>query len=469
MGDHYGFSLTTFSPSGKLMQIEYALNAVKNGQPSVGLRAKDGVVLSTENIASVLFEDQPKIEKISQHIGCVYSGMGPDFRILVKRARKIAMEYELMYGEEIPTTQLVTQIAAVMQEYTQSGGVRPFGVSLLIAGWDKTPGRPLLFQSDPSGAYFAWKATALGKNDVNAKTFLEKRYSEALELDDGIHTALLTLRESFDVGMTEDNVEHEQLCMKSLVRSIISFQVLIVLNHFEADLPEVTTSFSKLLCPCEVRNGHETEFSCRFDWFQTDTSVTVTILKKGVALNDCRVTFLDNDIKVYCGDEIIFETTLARPVDEKNFTVTCTPSKVEIRMPKASAGHWPVLGAPSAIPATTELHHPSKNWEAIERKAVEEEENEQLEGDAAVNRMFRKLYNEASDDVKKAMIKSYQESGGTVLSTNWAEISKKRTEVRPPDCMEYKHFEQTVHLVFFFVYHRRASIDFTRVCVEAIA
>ncbi|KIH43857.1 hypothetical protein ANCDUO_26131, partial [Ancylostoma duodenale] len=57
------------------------------------------------------------------------------------------------------------------------------------------------------GAYFAWKATALGKNDVNAKTFLEKRYSEALELDDGIHTALLTLRESFDVGMTEDNVE----------------------------------------------------------------------------------------------------------------------------------------------------------------------------------------------------------------------------------------------------------------------
>uniref|UniRef100_A0A0R3S308 Proteasome endopeptidase complex n=1 Tax=Elaeophora elaphi TaxID=1147741 RepID=A0A0R3S308_9BILA len=120
------------------------------------------------------------------------------------------MEYELMYGEEIPTTQLVTKLAAVMQEYTQSGcGVRPFGVSMLVAGWDREPnsGRPLLFQCDPSGAYFAWKATALGKNDVNAKTFLEKRFSDALELDDGIHTALLTLRESFDVGMTEDNVE----------------------------------------------------------------------------------------------------------------------------------------------------------------------------------------------------------------------------------------------------------------------
>uniref|UniRef100_A0A0N5AGF9 Proteasome subunit alpha type n=1 Tax=Syphacia muris TaxID=451379 RepID=A0A0N5AGF9_9BILA len=209
MGDHYGFSLTTFSPSGKLMQIEYALNAVKNGQPSVGLRASDGVVLATENKASVLYEDQAKIEKISDHIGCVYSGMGPDYRILVKKARKIAMEYELMYGEEIPTTQLVTQLASVMQEYTQSGGVRPFGVSLLIAGWDTGTEcqRPLLFQCDPSGAYFAWKATALGKNDVNAKTFLERRFSDALELDDGIHTALLTLRESFDVGMNEDNVE----------------------------------------------------------------------------------------------------------------------------------------------------------------------------------------------------------------------------------------------------------------------
>ncbi|MFH4983694.1 hypothetical protein AB6A40_010403 [Gnathostoma spinigerum] len=131
-----------------------------------------------------------------------------------------------MYGEEIPTTRLVTELAAVMQEYTQSGGVRPFGVSLLVAGWDQEPGagRPLLFQSDPSGAYFAWKATALGKNDVNAKTFLEKRFSDSLELDDGIHTALLTLRESFDVGMTEDNVEIA-ICNKSGFHRLTKQQV----------------------------------------------------------------------------------------------------------------------------------------------------------------------------------------------------------------------------------------------------
>ena len=93
----------------------------------------------------------------------------------------------------------------MMQEYTQSGGVHPFGVSLLICGWNE--GWPYLFQSDPFGAYFVWKATAMGKNYVNGKTFLEKRYSEDLELEDAIHTVILTLKESFEGQMTEDNIE----------------------------------------------------------------------------------------------------------------------------------------------------------------------------------------------------------------------------------------------------------------------
>ena len=104
------------------------------------------------------------------------SGMGPDYRVLVARARKMAHAYKLEKGEDITTSQLVSRVAMVMQEYTQSGGVRPFGVSLLIAGWDAGVDRPYLFQCDPSGAYFAWKATAMGKNNINGKTFLEKRW-----------------------------------------------------------------------------------------------------------------------------------------------------------------------------------------------------------------------------------------------------------------------------------------------------
>ena len=196
--ERYSFSLTTFSPSGKLVQIEYALQAVASGAPSVGIKVRavrtqvergeiyfcfssrqavNGVVLATEKKnKSILFEDHStyKIEQVTQNIGMVYSGMGPDYRLLVRRARKMAQDYYLMYHEPIPTAQLVYRVALVMQEYTQSGGVRPFGVSLLICGWDE-PGKPVLFQCDPSGAYFAWKATAMGKNQVNGKTFLEKR------------------------------------------------------------------------------------------------------------------------------------------------------------------------------------------------------------------------------------------------------------------------------------------------------
>ncbi|EDO42182.1 predicted protein [Nematostella vectensis] len=208
MSERYSFSLTTFSPSGKLVQIEYALAAVAAGGPSVGIKASNGVVLAAEKKQkSVLYDDSTicKVEMVTKNIGMIYSGMGPDYRVLVRHARKIAQQYYLMYKENIPTSQLVQRLASVMQEYTQSGGVRPFGVSLLVAGWDDD--RPYLFQCDPSGAYFAWKATAMGKNYVNGKTFLEKRYNESLELEDAIHTAILTLKESFEGQMTEDNIE----------------------------------------------------------------------------------------------------------------------------------------------------------------------------------------------------------------------------------------------------------------------
>lgn len=206
--ERYSFSLTTFSPSGKLVQLEYALAAVSAGAPSVGIMASNGVVIATENKhKSVLYEEHSvnRVEIISSHIGMVYSGMGPDYRLLVKQARKLAQNYFLTYKEPIPVAQLVQRVATLMQEYTQSGGVRPFGVSLLICGWDND--RPYLFQCDPSGAYFAWKATAMGKNAVNGKTFLEKRYSEDLELDDAVHTAILTLKEGFEGKMTADNIE----------------------------------------------------------------------------------------------------------------------------------------------------------------------------------------------------------------------------------------------------------------------
>lgn len=208
MGDRYSFSLTTFSPSGKLVQIEYALNAVSHGDTSIGIKATNGIVIATEKKASTPLIDDSSLEKvavISLNVGIVYSGMGPDARILVDKARKSAQEYKRVYMEEPSTAILVKEIASIMQEFTQSGGVRPFGVSLLVAGFDETG--PSLYQVDPSGSYWAWKASAIGKNMVNARTFLEKRYAETMELEDAVHTAILTLKEGYEGAMSDSTLE----------------------------------------------------------------------------------------------------------------------------------------------------------------------------------------------------------------------------------------------------------------------
>ena len=209
MGDSaYSFSLTTFSPSGKLVQIEYALNAVASGSTSLGVKAKNGVVIATEKKLPTCLIDETTVQKIvhlTDNIAVVYSGMGPDFRVLCRKGRKAAQAYYRVYQEIIPVSMLVRELAAVMQEFTQQGGVRPFGVSLLCAGFDHNG--PQLFQIDPSGSYFAWKASAIGKHMVNAKTFLEKRYNDELELEDAVHTALLTLKEGFEGAMDHTNIE----------------------------------------------------------------------------------------------------------------------------------------------------------------------------------------------------------------------------------------------------------------------
>ena len=173
------------------------------------------------------------------------------------KARKVShTAYKRIYNEYPPTRILVQDVARVMQEATQSGGVRPYGVSLLVAGWDEgiepevtvTPtsssastaggdgeedekmeaekknqqtvassankktggilkGGPSLWQVDPSGSFFPWKATAIGKAAASAKTFLEKRYRDDLEIEDAIHVALLTLKETIEGEMNGDTVE----------------------------------------------------------------------------------------------------------------------------------------------------------------------------------------------------------------------------------------------------------------------
>lgn len=202
------YGLTTFSPSGKLVQIEYATTAANNGATTLGIRATNGVVIAAEKKVASSLVDPSTIQKVyalDTHVGCTYSGLGPDSRLLVDHARKTCQVYRLQFQEPMPVSQLVRSIASLFQEFTQSGGVRPFGCCLLVAGEDAMGHH--LYQVDPSGTFWPWKATAVGKGSSHAKTFLEKRYSSDVELEDAVHMSLLTLKESFDGKMTSENTE----------------------------------------------------------------------------------------------------------------------------------------------------------------------------------------------------------------------------------------------------------------------
>jgi len=208
-GSGYNFGLTTFDQSGKLTQLDNSLKAVSNGDTSLGIRAKNGVVIATEkkpHSPLVDTNDWNKVYKISGSIGCVYSGIGADARLLVRKARKEAEVYRRGYDESIGTNLCAKRLGGIAQDFTQSGGVRPFGVSLLIGGYDKQRGCQL-YQVDPTGAWWCWKASAIGKNQSNAKHFLEKRYNDDMELEDAIHIALLTLKEGFDGDVTSENIQ----------------------------------------------------------------------------------------------------------------------------------------------------------------------------------------------------------------------------------------------------------------------
>ncbi|KAJ9452299.1 Proteasome subunit alpha type-2 [Diplonema papillatum] len=208
MGDSaYAFSLTTFSPQGKLIQIDYAMSRVSKGGTALGIKASDGICIAVEK-KNLPLQDVTSVARVlplDEHVGVTYSGMIADAKIIFAKAMQFCQVYRREYNIPIPVRQLVRRLADVMQEYTQSNGVRPFGCSLLVAGADDTGDH--LYQVDPSGLFICWKATAIGRGSGNAKTNLEKRYSADLELGDAVNISIRTLKEGFDGKMTNETIE----------------------------------------------------------------------------------------------------------------------------------------------------------------------------------------------------------------------------------------------------------------------
>lgn len=183
----YDRGITIFSPDGRLYQVEYAREAVKRGTASIGIRTTEGVVLAVDKrIRSPLMERDSveKIHKADRHIGIASAGHVADARQLVDYARQQAQLNRLRYGEAIEVETLTKTVTDYIQQYTQVGGARPFGVSLIIGG--VTNGEPYLYETDPSGTPYEWKALAVGADRADLQEFLEEQYVDDLTLDDGI-------------------------------------------------------------------------------------------------------------------------------------------------------------------------------------------------------------------------------------------------------------------------------------------
>ncbi|MGO8807332.1 MAG: archaeal proteasome endopeptidase complex subunit alpha [Candidatus Bathyarchaeia archaeon] len=189
----YDRAITVFSPDRRLFQVEYAMELVNRGATILGIQCQEGLVLGSEENIEVLEEAgySWKIFRVDDHIGAAIVGLSSDARILIDQARIYAQSNKLTYDEPIDVEVVTKRICDIQQMYTQHAGVRPFGVSIIFGGVDKTGTR--VFGTHPSGTYRGYKATALGAGRETVLAILKEEYKEDLTIDAGIKLAVKCL------------------------------------------------------------------------------------------------------------------------------------------------------------------------------------------------------------------------------------------------------------------------------------
>ena len=204
----YDRGITIFSPDGRLYQVEYAREAVKRGTASVGVRTPEGVVLAADKRSrSPLMEPTSveKIHKADDHAGIASAGHVADARQLIDFARRQAQVNRLRYGEAVGIETLTKAVTDHIQQYTQVGGARPFGVALLIGGVEN--GSPRLYETDPSGTPYEWKAVSIGADRGDIQEHLEENYEDEMTLDEGVGLALRAIASANDDELTAAGVD----------------------------------------------------------------------------------------------------------------------------------------------------------------------------------------------------------------------------------------------------------------------
>jgi proteasome alpha subunit len=204
----YDRAITMFSPDGRLLQVEYAKKTVRQGSTAIGMMCADGVLLVTDKRMVdelIVPESVEKIFQIDEHIGATAAGIVSDARVLVERAQLKAQQHKVTYDSPIDTLTIVKDICNLKQICTQSGGLRPFGVSIIIAGIDESG--PRVFVTDPTGIYFQYKATAIGEGETEIEEILHKDYRESMTIEEGLKLCIKALKKVLDENFTADRID----------------------------------------------------------------------------------------------------------------------------------------------------------------------------------------------------------------------------------------------------------------------
>ncbi|KAJ3400840.1 Proteasome subunit alpha type-4 [Chytriomyces hyalinus] len=253
----YDRALTVFSPDGHLFQVEYvrlktvslhnasqrllnptpkqAVEAVRKGTCAVGVRGKNLVVLAVEKKTTLKLQDPRTVRKIAlldDHVCMAFAGLNADARVLINKARIECQSHRLTVEDPVSIEYITRYIAGVQQKYTQSGGVRPFGISTLIIGFDSDK-VPKLYQTDPSGIYSAWKANAIGRSSKTVREFLEKHYKEDMSDADSIKLSIKSLLEIVQTGAK--NIEVSVMGPDSILRNLTAEEVEKIVTTIEAE------------------------------------------------------------------------------------------------------------------------------------------------------------------------------------------------------------------------------------------
>ncbi|KAJ9458121.1 Proteasome subunit alpha type-5 [Diplonema papillatum] len=206
----YDRGVNTFSPAGRIFQIEYALAATNLGSTSVGIQTAEGVLIAAEKKVPSTLVDASSLNKISEidsHIGCVMSGLVTDARILIETARVEASNHQFTYGEPMRVEACTLAVADSCLRFGERKGAsisRPFGVALLIAGVDDQG--PSLWLTDPSGSYVRYEAKAIG-DGMEAQATLQEKYHKSMSLDEAEILAVSILKQVMEEKIKSDNVE----------------------------------------------------------------------------------------------------------------------------------------------------------------------------------------------------------------------------------------------------------------------